>query len=720
MSLLGYTVTSDNHSKQRPYQPKKPLQLSPESIEQFRAVQNAIATCPKLFFINNHSEVFLHTDASDGGIGAYLFQMVDGARHPIQFVSKALSKSQRKWSTPEKECYAIFHSLHKLDYLLHDIHFVLRTDHRNLTFLNQNGSPKVLRWKLDIQPYDFEIEYLPGPDNPEADSFSRMDYNNAMHGPWPVTGRTSLARARRSAVTARQTHYTRLATFNTTMPDNQNIIAPLFAATAIKLETKRTEPTFTSLNALHHHPHRVIPYHGQLQSLPLWTYKTIQDVHNAVEGHHGINRTTRKLRKKQISWPTMNADIAQFIRQCPQCQLMSQLKAVIHTAPFTTSTYAPFERIALDTIGPFKPDIKGNTHILVIIDCFSRYVELYPIHSLDAQTAADHLIHFVCHYDTPMEILHDKGTQFENELWTILKAYLATDGLDMMPYSKEENSLVERANKEVVRHVSHLLTATHVRKDLTLYLPLVQRIINSTEHDAVGTTPVSLIFGNTVKLDRHTVDQPYFREPPQNVNYHKYMDNLISCQNKLILKTQGYLQKRDSHKLTTRQPQTHTEFLTNSYVLVQPHTTNETPLKGEPRWLGPFRVVNHIGSRYTVQNLITLKTEDFHISKLKEFLYDPARTDPNQIARMRNDYFEVDSILQHTGDTKSVKTLQFLVRWKGLGSASDSWEPWSSLYRTRALHVYLYTHKLRKLIPNQFRHDYPKHAGQKRKRSDNE
>ena len=171
--------------------------------------------------------------------------------------------------------------------------------------------------------------------------------------------------------------------------------------------------------------------------------------------------------------------------------------------------------------------------------------------------------------------------------------------------------------------------------------------------------------------------------------------------------------------MTTRQPQTHTEFLTNSYVLVQPHTTNETPLKGEPRWLGPFRVVNHIGSRYTVQNLITLKTEDFHISKLKEFLYDPARTDPNQIARMRNDYFEVDSILQHTGDTNSVKTLQFLVRWKGLGSASDSWEPWSSLYRTRALHVYLYTHKLRKLIPNQFRHDYPK-TGQKRKRSDNE
>ena len=174
-------LTAPLEALMTPYQPKKPLNLTTASKQAFQATQQAIANCPKLFFIDSHSDVYLHTDASDGGIGAYLFQIVNGKRQPIQFVSKALSKSQKKWSTPEKECYAIFHTLHKLDYLLHDIPFVIRTDHRNLTFLNKNGSPKVIRWKLDIQEFDFQIEYIPGPDNVEADEFSRMDYNNAMH-----------------------------------------------------------------------------------------------------------------------------------------------------------------------------------------------------------------------------------------------------------------------------------------------------------------------------------------------------------------------------------------------------------------------------------------------------------------------------------------------------------------------------------------------------------
>jgi hypothetical protein len=70
--------------------------------------------------------------------------------------------------------------MRKLDYLLRDKQSLLRTDHRNLTFLNKNISPKVIRWKLKIQEYDFKIEYIPGPLNIEADALSRMDYNNAM------------------------------------------------------------------------------------------------------------------------------------------------------------------------------------------------------------------------------------------------------------------------------------------------------------------------------------------------------------------------------------------------------------------------------------------------------------------------------------------------------------------------------------------------------------
>eukprot|EP00969_Alexandrium_andersonii_P159352 7040487-Alexandrium_andersonii.AAC.1 len=107
--------------------------------------------------MDEHAPIYLETDASDYGIGAYLYQLVDGTQQPIVFLSKTLSKVQQRWSTIEKECYAIWYALKSLEHLLRDVHFTLRTDHRNLTYLNIN-SPKVVRWKLAIQEYDFHVE----------------------------------------------------------------------------------------------------------------------------------------------------------------------------------------------------------------------------------------------------------------------------------------------------------------------------------------------------------------------------------------------------------------------------------------------------------------------------------------------------------------------------------------------------------------------------------
>jgi Ni,Fe-hydrogenase III large subunit len=76
---------------------------------------------------------------------------------------------QRKWAIPDKEAYAIFYSLKKWDHLLRDVKFTLQTDHENLTYINFEGTPKVRRWKLLIQEYDFILEFIKGEDNIVAD-----------------------------------------------------------------------------------------------------------------------------------------------------------------------------------------------------------------------------------------------------------------------------------------------------------------------------------------------------------------------------------------------------------------------------------------------------------------------------------------------------------------------------------------------------------------------
>ena len=62
----------------------------------------------------------------------------------------------------------------KWRYLLLDRVFTLMTDHANLTYLKGSSDPKVLRWMISIQEFDFRIRHIRGSDNVVADAFSRL------------------------------------------------------------------------------------------------------------------------------------------------------------------------------------------------------------------------------------------------------------------------------------------------------------------------------------------------------------------------------------------------------------------------------------------------------------------------------------------------------------------------------------------------------------------
>jgi hypothetical protein len=156
------------------YERNRKLVWTEEARVSFHKIKQIINDIPTLFFPVEGGTIFLCTDASDYGIGSYCYQTVDDRVYHIAFVSKLLSAQETRWSTIEKEAYAIVYSLKKLEYLLRDKPFILKTDHLNLTFIDRESNAKVKRWKLDIQEYDFEIEYIPGPKNVVADGLSRL------------------------------------------------------------------------------------------------------------------------------------------------------------------------------------------------------------------------------------------------------------------------------------------------------------------------------------------------------------------------------------------------------------------------------------------------------------------------------------------------------------------------------------------------------------------
>jgi hypothetical protein len=156
----------------------KKLTWTDEEMAAFIRLQTDIVNCPPLFFPDRTSPIFLHTDASNFGIGAYLFQLVKDEHgidqeQIVAILSKTLTGAELNWSTIEKEAYAIFYAFQKWEYLLRDTHFTLRTDHKNLTFVNLDSREKVKRWKLAIQHFDFSVEHIAGVENIAADGLSR-------------------------------------------------------------------------------------------------------------------------------------------------------------------------------------------------------------------------------------------------------------------------------------------------------------------------------------------------------------------------------------------------------------------------------------------------------------------------------------------------------------------------------------------------------------------
>jgi len=61
-------------------------------------------------------------------------------------------------------------------------------------------------------------------------------------------------------------------------------------------------------------------------------------------------------------------------------------------------------------------DEKGHQYVLVLIDAFSRWVELYPTKGVTADETAKCIFQHLGRFGAPERILTDRGTAFHNEL----------------------------------------------------------------------------------------------------------------------------------------------------------------------------------------------------------------------------------------------------------------------------------------------------------------
>ena len=409
----------------------------------------------------------------------------------------------------------------------------------------------------------------------------------------------------------------------------------------------------------------------------------IETVHNDMVGHHGITQTLRMLKAKHISWLSMRNDVVQFIHSCPICQ-KSRVTQIESNIPeyHAIEAYEPFEEVSLDSMINLPVDERGNRHILVVIDTFTKFVELFPVKDLSADTAAQCLLQVCCRYGFLSFIRSDNGGQFVADVFATLVELMGSKQILTVGYRPQANGIVERANGEVKRHLSAIVNAKRIHSKWSLGLPLVQRILNTTVHSVTGYAPAALLYGNSITFDRSI-----FSVPPDrvNINVPQYVKELCAFQAHAIAASQSHMasiiDSRVSKYANLSRGSEFKEFKVGDYVI----SLNRVGDKFDYKWRGPYLVTGHKEANiYTCKDLRTNAEVQFDITTLRLFICPP-NVDPVTIAGLDEDEYLVRAVLDHRleGENKKLKThYYFKVQF------SDNTEHWLPYMEVRDLSAF--------------------------------
>ena len=161
-------------------------------------------------------------------------------------------------------------------------------------------------------------------------------------------------------------------------------------------------------------------------------------------------------------------------------------------------------------------------------------------------------------------------------------------------------------------------------------------------------SPAQILFRNALQLDGRILRNIVPKDTEGNpMRVSDYVANLITKQKEIILQAQASQVARDENFIRKRTTENReiNEFPINSYALVK--YRNGPPNSILTKLECPMRIVTHIGSKYTLQNLVTDKCSDYHVTKLRKFCYDPEITDPRLIANRDYQPWDIDQISNH-------------------------------------------------------------------------
>ena len=160
----------------------------------------------------------------------------------------------------------------------------------------------------------------------------------------------------------------------------------------------------------------------------------------ATAGHLGVTKTLQKVQSR-FYWPGQRRDAEDWCRACDSRASRKMLLRSCRAPLQLHQPGVPLQRVAMDFLGPLPETERGNWHVLMIADYFTKWTEAFPMSNMEAHTVAELFVYnFVCHFGAPDYLHTDQGRNFESTLLSEICKLLRV--VKSTPYHPQSDGLV--------------------------------------------------------------------------------------------------------------------------------------------------------------------------------------------------------------------------------------------------------------------------------------
>ena len=596
---------------------------TPERLRTFEIFKTALVNSFALFYPDYNLVWILRTDASLEGVGMALFQVYQPSPDAepeyqlILLASQKFSPQARRWTTLEQEGYGVYFGVKTCSYYLRCKEFILETDHANLQWIEASEVPKVIRWRIYLQSFNFSLRHIKGKQNLVADWLSRSHNSESIHA----------------------------------LICEDPFVLPQLCMLMQSSELLADSEEY------------VVSRDIQLSANELF-----KKVHGGRMGHMGARRTWLALNKHFPGHRIPFRIVEELVSDCAICQkerlgMETALKPIYRTLKTGTRR----KRVGVDSLTITPVDKNGNSGANVIVVEATKLTAIYPHAQNSGLEMALALFRFYSTYGVFEEIISDPGSDLTSEIAEHLNKWFGIRHVFSLVNRHESNG-VERTNKEILRHLRALVADERVANrwsDPTV-ICLIQYILNSTFNSESNMVPFNGHFGN----DDHT----YLRLPEATSateTAHEFV-KLLDSDLRSLWETSKKHQQQLIAKRSSGDSDAQNQYQPGDLVLCRLDPNTPRPSKLTLRYKGPFEVITQYKNDVECRHLCMKTVSKFYVEDLK--LYTGTREDAEAVALLDFDQYEVDRILYYRGNPEIRTTMEFYIKYK---DDDEKWVTWN-------------------------------------------